>query len=101
MMIRREETVTIESLKNCIQMVAEEYPIKKAALFGSRAERLEQEDSDVDLIMEFSKPVSLLTLSMLRLRLEEMLEVDVDIIHGPVKDTDLIEVGKVIELYAA
>ena len=51
--------------------------------------------------MEFSKLVSLLTLSMLRLRLEEMLEVDVDIIHGPVKDTDLIEVGKVIELYAA
>lgn len=101
MMIRREETVTIESLKNCIQMVAEEYPIKKAALFGSRAEGLEQEDSDVDLIMEFSKPVSLLTLSMLRLRLEEILEVDVDIIHGPVKDTDLIEVGKVIELYAA
>ena len=41
MMIRREETVTIESLKNCIQMVAEEYAIKKAALFGSRAERLE------------------------------------------------------------
>lgn len=33
MMIRREETVTIESLKNCIQMVAEEYPIKKVASF--------------------------------------------------------------------
>lgn len=55
----------------------------------------------MDLIMEFSMPVSLLTLSMIRLRLEEILNVGVDIIHGPIKETDLIEIGKMVELYAA
>lgn len=93
--------MTIETLKNSVQIVAEEYPIKKVVLFGSRAEGMAREDSDVDLIMEFSLPVSLLTLSTIRLRLEELLKVEVDIIHGPIRETDLLEIGKVVELYAA
>ena len=51
--------------------------------------------------MEFLSPISLLTLSMIKLRLEEILSLGVDIIHGPIKETDLIEIGKVVELYAA
>ena len=78
-----------------------EYPIKKVTLFGSRASGTNQEDSDVDLIMEFSAPISLLTLSEIQCQLEDMLNLDVDVIHGPIRDTDLIEVGKEIELYAA
>ncbi len=30
-----------------------------------------------------------------------MLNVEVDIIHRPLRETDLIEVGKVVELYVA
>ncbi len=93
--------MTIETLKNSILSVSEDYPIKKASLFGSRAAGLNREDSDVDLIMEFSMPVSLLTLSMIKLKLEELLNVSVDIIHGPIEETDLIEIGEVVELYAA
>ncbi len=70
-------------------------------LFGSRAEGTNHEYSDVDLIMEFFKPVSLLTLSEIRLQLEDIMRLKVDIIHGPLQDTDFIEVGKTIELYAA
>ena len=51
--------------------------------------------------MEFSMPVSLLTLSMIKLKLEKILHVGVDVIHGPIQETDLIEIGKVVELYAA
>ena len=93
--------MTVEILKSYIQMIATEYPIKRVELFGSRAEGINREDSDVDLIIEFFSPVSLLTLSSIKLRLGEMLNVEVDIIHGPLRETDLIEVGKIVELYAA
>ena len=58
-------------------------------------------DSDVDFIMEFSEPMSLLRLSMLRIRLEELLQLEVDIVHGPLRESDMLEVDKVVELYAA
>lgn len=93
--------MTMEVLRNSILTIATEYPIKKVMLFGSRADGTNHEDSDVDLIMEFSLPISLLTLSIIKLRLEDMLEIGVDIVHGPIQETDLIEVGRVVELYAA
>ena len=55
----------------------------------------------MDLIVEFSLPVSLLTLSMIKIKLEEILKIGVDVIHGPLEESDLIELGKVVELYAA
>ncbi len=93
--------MTLKALKDSVLMIANEYPIKKVTLFGSRAAGIYRDDSDVDLIMEFSVPVSLLTLSIIKVRLEETLHVGVDIIHGPIEETDLIEIGEVVELYAA
>lgn len=93
--------MTIETLKSSILPVTREYSIRKITLFGSRAEGNNRTGSDVDLIVEFSEPVSLLTLSGLKIQLEEILGLGVDIIHGPVREDDLVEVGKVVELYAA
>ena len=62
--------MTIEILKNSVLVITKEYPIKKITLFGSRAAGTNKEDSDVDLIIEFSMPVSLLTLSMIKLSRE-------------------------------
>ena len=70
-------------------------------MFGSRAAGTNRDDSDVDLIVEFEGRVSLLTISALRCRLEELLGSSVDVIHGPIQESDLIEIGKVVELYAA
>lgn len=70
-------------------------------MFGSRAEGTNREDSDVDLIMEFDSPVSLFTLAQIKSDLEEVLGVSVDVIHGPIRESDLIEIGKVVEMYAA
>ena len=36
-----------------------------------------------------------------KLKVEEILKVGVDIVHGPIEESDLIEIGKVVELYAA
>jgi len=90
-----------ETLKEKIYSITSKYPIKKVTLFGSRAEGTNRDDSDVDLIMEFSIQVSLLMLSQIRCDLEEILGLDVDIIHGPIRETDMIEIGKMVELYAA
>ena len=93
--------MTIELLKEQVLTVINEFNISKITLFGSRADGTNREDSDVDLIVEFFSPVSLLTISALRCRLEELLGLEVDIIHGPIRSGDLIEIGKVVELYAA
>ena len=55
----------------------------------------------MDLIIEFSEPISLLTLSKIRVQLEEMLGLDVDVVHGPLQDSDLLEVNKEVDLYVA
>lgn len=93
--------MTIEEIKSNIYDVVKEYPIKSVMLFGSRAEQTNNEDSDIDLIVEFYEPISLLTLSSLRIELEEIFNLGVDIVHGPIREEDLIEVNKVVELYAA
>lgn len=93
--------MTIEQLREAVLLISKRYPIERVLLFGSRADGTNKSDSDVDLIIEFSKKVSLLTISSVKVALEEMLNLDVDIVHGPLRETDLLEVEKVVELYAA
>ena len=93
--------MTIEQLREAVLLISKRYPIERVLLFGSRADGTNKSDSDVDLIIEFSKRVSLLTISSVKVTLEEMLNLDVDIVHGPLRETDLLEVEKVVELYAA
>jgi hypothetical protein len=93
--------MTIDFIKENILKLIGRYPIKKITLFGSRADGTNRIDSDVDLIIEFTSQVSILTLSQIKCELEEMLGLNVDVIHGPIREDDMIEVGKVIELYAA
>lgn len=91
----------IDDITNAVIRITAKYSITKVTLFGSRAEGSNNENSDVDLIIEFKKPVSLITLSMVQIELEEMLGVKVDVIHGPVMPDDLIEIRKEVVLYAA
>lgn len=85
-----------------VAAAAQEYPIVKAELFGSYAAGQSSPDSDVDLLVEFSSPrVSLLTLNSLKYKLEELLGTDVDLIHGPLPEDSMIEIGRRISLYGA
>ena len=68
---------------------------------GSRADGTNTDESDIDLIIEFNRPVTIMFLSNLKNKLEELTGLSVDVIHGPIRETDMIEVGKVVELYAA
>jgi hypothetical protein len=93
--------MTIDFIKENILKLIGRYPIKKITLFGSRADGTNKIDSDVDLIIEFTAQVSILTLSQIKCELEELIGLNVDVIHGPIREDDMIEVGKVVELYAA
>ena len=94
--------LTIEDIKKVVAEIAPKYKITKATLFGSRARGDNREDSDVDLIVEFStEAVSLFTLAGIMIDLEEMFGLKVDVIHGPKKDSWMIEIDKEIEIYAA
>ena len=55
------------------------YGVKSLALFGSVARGEAQPDSDVDLLVEFNRPVGLFGLIALQQRLEELLGCMVDL----------------------
>lgn len=93
--------MTTEDIRNAICQIAGTYPVSSVILFGSRAAGTNRPDSDVDLIMEFSAPVSILTLSRITCEPEELLNVNVDVIHGPLRESDMIEIDKEVLLYAA
>ena len=59
--------MNIETIKNAVLKLIDQYPISKVILFGSRANGTNRENSDIDLIMEFYAPVTLITLSSINI----------------------------------
>lgn len=94
--------LTINQITTAVKTVATEFNIKRVCLFGSYAENRNTETSDVDLLIEFFVPVvSLFTLAGIKNRLEEILNVEIDVIHAPLPENSLITPEKVVEIYAA
>ena len=85
--------MTISDIKKAVSSIVDLYPISRVVLFGSRADGTNKDNSDVDLIVEFDKPVTLIMIASLTETLKEIL--------GPIRENDMIEVGKEIEIYAA
>ena len=94
--------VTIFDITQAINSVAKKYDIKKIMLFGSYADGTNTQTSDVDLLVEFNSDyVSLLTIASLKIELEELLNIQVDIIRLPIPENALIKPEKVVPIYAA
>ena len=95
--------LSLQKISADVSSIAEEFQISKADLFGSYANGTATENSDVDVLIEFhpSATTTLLTLSRLKNRLEKMLGVDVDVIHGPVPEDSILEVERTVSLYGA
>ena len=95
--------LTIEDIKKVVAEIAPKYNLKKVTLFGSRATENFREDSDIDLIVDFPKGTGLIEHSSLKIDLEEIFGLTVDVIsRGGIKGS-LIEneIEKEIEIYAA
>lgn len=88
-------------IRATVRAAAAHFSLRRVTLFGSQANGTATEKSDVDLLVEFSAPVTLLTLASLRDCLEELLGVPVDIVHGPLRSTDLLEIESEVPIYAA
>ena len=93
--------MTVDKIKEIVNQIVDKYPISRIILFGSRAAGINSNDSDIDLIIEFKEAISLFTIAKIKIELEEISGLEVDIIHGPIQETDMIEIGKTVELYAA
>ena len=94
--------LTVQQISDSVKIASQEYPLRKVELFGSYAKGKNTPQSDVDLLVEFAQPrVSLLTIGALKLRMEELLGTDVDIIHGPLPESSMLEIDRRIPLYGA
>lgn len=95
--------LNLEQIISAARVIAKEYPISRIELFGSYAEGRNTPESDVDLLVEFKTDavVTLLTLCKIKNKMEDLLNTPVDVIHSPIPENAMIEIGKVVPLYAA
>lgn len=95
--------LTIANIMTVAETVAKEFPIVSIQLFGSYAENRNTEESDVDILVEFAPDtcVTLLTVSNIKIRMEELLKTPVDVITVPIPKDSILEINKVVPLYAA
>lgn len=92
--------MTINEIKSSIADIALKYPIKKLSLFGSYANGTAKDDSDLDILVEFSSPyVSLFMLSDVKEEIESKLHKEVDLIHAPIDENSLIRIDEVVDIY--
>ncbi len=73
-------TDRIQKLKKLAGLLKKEYGVTRIGIFGSYARGEEKENSDIDLLVEFSKPVNLFEFSRLRSFLIQQLEITVDLV---------------------
>jgi len=71
----------IEQIKLSILPTLQRYGVSKAALFGSIVRDQAQPDSDIDILVQIEKDISLLDFVGLKLELEQILKTDVDLVE--------------------
>lgn len=72
--------LSIDYIKCVVESVAKQYGIKRVFLFGSYAKNKATPESDIDLLIEKGKPISLLDISGIKMKLEEILKVPIDLL---------------------
>lgn len=73
--------IEIEDLKRKVLPILQQYGVKRVGLFGSCVRGEMREDSDIDILVEIEKDISLLDFVGLKLEIEEMLGRKVDLVE--------------------
>lgn len=73
--------VSVEDIKRAVASVAAQYGLARAELFGSYARGEQTPDSDVDIVVELSRPLGFKRAG-LSAALQEILNVPVDVVFG-------------------
>jgi len=71
----------IEEIKQKIIPILKYYKIKKAGLFGSCVSGKMKKDSDIDILVDIEKNISLLDFIGIKLKIEEALKKKVDLVE--------------------
>ncbi|MFC1668494.1 nucleotidyltransferase family protein [Chlamydiota bacterium] len=74
-MIRKKEDITEKILP-----VLKQYDVKRAGLFGSVVREEDTSKSDLDILIEFNGKKSLLDLARLKISLEDLLKIKIDVV---------------------
>lgn len=67
-------------IRNNIQPLKNKYKIKTIGVFGSYVRETQQKESDVDILIEFEEPISLLEFIALERQLSKILGKKVDLV---------------------
>ena len=73
--------IEIEELKRKLLPILQQYGVKRVGLFGSCVRGEMREDSDIDILVEIEKDISLLDFVGLKLEIEEKLGRKVDLVE--------------------
>jgi len=93
------ETLTTSEIKTYAEQVGRLFNLAKISLFGSYAKGVQTPESDIDLLVDFGKDVSIYTLAKVKLKMEEMSGKEVDVIATPIPEDSLLEIDKEVLLY--
>ena len=75
-----EALETLATLRQSRARLTDRFAVRSLALFGSIARDTSRADSDVDLLVEFARPIGLLHVAKTALFLEELLGRPVDLV---------------------
>ena len=71
----------LDSFKKQITAILNKYPVSKVAIFGSFARGEENKNSDIDILIETSKPVSMFVILKMGKELEQITNRKIDIVE--------------------
>jgi len=92
--------LTIEQIKSAAEQVAKNYPLSKVSVFGSYAAGNATEDSDLDLLVEFTTDsVSLLDIIGVKYDFEDLLNKPVDVLHAPLPGNSHLVINEEVPIY--
>jgi len=92
--------LTHEQIVQVMEIIAPRVGATRVSYFGSYAQGSATSTSDLDVLVEFGKrDASLLTLIDFKQQLESELGIPVDVIHSPLPEGAMIEVGEVVPAY--
>ena len=77
----KDKDEILQILKQHKEELYKKYGVKEIGLFGSFARGEETDKSDIDILVEFEKPVGLLTVSSLENCLSDLLGIKADVVR--------------------
>jgi predicted nucleotidyltransferase len=94
--------LTHEQIVKAARKAALKFPLTKVSYFGSYAEGNATDQSDLDVIVEFTtETVSILDVIDVKHNLEEELSIKVDVLHAPLpeKAQKRLKIKKMVPVY--